>query len=392
MHKDHVHIFYYSLFISLVISLVSGFFSSLFLYSLDWITLFRNQNLFILGGLPLFGFCLGLILYKCPPSINQGIPSLLNKNIKNKNLISPWTSPFIFLSSLGTHLFGGSAGREGVGILMGVGVSQILPKLNNKFSNSQHYLIYFGIAAGFSSIFGTPIGAVVFTFELFKFKEIKNKFLVIMTVFTSFMAYFVGHLLGPSHQSFSVSFDWNKSLLIYIGLIGFISGTGALIYYWGYQNCEKLLHQMLPKIYLRLPIVGIFISLFVFTTQSYSALGIGTDIISQSFLQKMHFSDFGFKCILTILTLSAGFKGGEATPLFFMGSVLSNYILSIFNFNNFALSSSLGMVSLFGAVTATPLASIFIAYELFGLPIGLFSIIPCFLARKLMGKNSIYKI
>lgn len=89
--------------------------------------------------------------------------------------------------------------------------------------------------------------------------------------------------------------------------------------------------------------------------------------------------------------MAIGFKGGEVTPLFFMGATLSNSVSSLFNFNNYALSSSLGMVGLFGAVTATPFASIAMAAELFGWKVGTLSILTCFIVRFIMGSRSVYR-
>lgn len=114
-------------------------------------------------------------------------------------------------------------------------------------------------------------------------------------------------------------------------------------------------------------------------------------MIAQSFEREMSFYDFAMKTLLTIMTLTIGFKGGEVTPLFFMGATLSNWASSLLSFRNYALSSSLGMVAMFGALTATPIASAIMGAELFGWRVGLAALIACLIARFLMRNRSVYR-
>ena len=114
-------------------------------------------------------------------------------------------------------------------------------------------------------------------------------------------------------------------------------------------------------------------------------------MIAESFLREMSYYDFTMKALLTIMTISIGFKGGEVTPLFFMGATFSNWAGSLFNFKNFGFSSSLGMVAMFGAVTGTPFASAIMGVELFGWEVGACSLVSCLLARFLMGNRTMYR-
>ena len=140
---------------------------------------------------------------------------------------------------------------------------------------------------------------------------------------------------------------------------------------------------------MKLLMGGLLVSLLVYFTNSYPYIGIGTDMIARSFVEQMSYHDFAMKCLLTVMTISIGFKGGEVTPLFFMGATFSNSISGLFNLKNFALSSSLGMVGLFGAVTGTPFASAVMGGELFGWKVGLLCLGACYLARLLMVARSV---
>lgn len=377
--------------IALFTGLLSGALASLFLLSLEWVTTFRQEHPGVLWGLPLFGSLFGLILKRIPHHINQGVPYILSELENHKAHVSPLMTPFIFLSSLGTHLFGGSAGREGVGVIMGASAAHLFPRALEDYSELRPYLIYAGIGAGFSSIFGTPLAAVIFAFELYSFKHVKQIPLLLCTAGASFSALVIPHYFGPIHQRFSVTFTYDSELLLYILIGTLAAGVGGNIFYWGIKWYTKLISIVVPKVETKLFVGSLLILALVSLTEGYRYIGIGTDLIAQSFENEMSIDDFALKCSLTIMTLSIGFKGGEVTPLFCMGSTLSNSIAVLFSMKNFGLSSSLGMVSLFGAVSGTPLASAVMGAELFGWQVGLLCLITCVLARRFMGERSIYR-
>lgn len=377
--------------IALLVGSFSGILSSLFLHSLSAVTELRQSYSYLIWGLPVFGFLFGLWIKRIPHHINQGVPYFLSSLDDHQSPISIWMAPFIFVSSLGTHLFGGSAGREGVGVIMGASIARLTPTLGLSSIELRPHLIYAGIAAGFSSIFGTPLTAIIFAFELHQFKDMKKPELMTTTILASFGGWLITHVLGPHHQAFEVNFVLGNDTLYYVLIASISAGLAAHLFYWGLKYYTQIISKLFPQIEWKLFFGGFLISGIVFLTNSYQYVGIGTDVIAKSFETQMMPFDFFMKCLLTIMTISIGFKGGEVTPLFFMGATFSNSIASLLNLKNFSLSSSLGMVSLFGAVTGTPLASGIMAAELFGWKVGVLSIVCCYLARLIMGKHSIYR-
>ena len=377
--------------ISLFVGILSGALSSLFLYSLAQVTSFRQTSPYLIWGLPVFGFFFALLIKKLPHHINQGVSYILDELENEKAHVSPWMVPFIFIGSLGTHLFGGSAGREGVGVIMGASVAHLMPKIRDTYKEMRPFLIYSGIAAGFSSIFGTPLAAIIFSFELHSFKHVRRFELIICTILASFVSLLMPYLLGTSHQHFDVSFTLEGNLFYYVLIASIASGIGGQLFYWGLKGYTNLISSIFPRLELRLLMGGLFVSFLVYFTDSYQYIGIGTDVIARSFVEQMSSHDFVMKCLLTVMTISIGFKGGEVTPLFFMGATFSNSIAGFFNFKNFALSSSLGMVGLFGAVTGTPLASAVMGGELFGWKVGLLCFVTCYLSRLFMNDRSVYR-
>lgn len=377
--------------ISIFVGIISGALSSLFLHTLSSLTSVRQSYPFLIWGLPVFGLLFGLLIKKIPHHVNQGVPYILEELENEHAHVSPWMVPFIFLASLGTHLFGGSAGREGVGVIMGASAAHLMPKIRESYKEMRPFLIYSGIAAGFSSIFGTPLAAILFAFELHAFKHIRRKELVVCTTLASFIALLIPHLFGPTHQHLEVSYLLEGNLLFYVLIAAITSGVGGHLFYWGLKGYTQLISKIFPRIEVKLLMGGLFVSLLVYLTNSYPYIGIGTDVIARSFVEQMSYHDFAMKSLLTIMTISIGFKGGEVTPLFFMGATFSNSISGLLGFKNFALSSSLGMVGLFGAVTGTPIASAVMGGELFGWKVGLLCFVTCCLGRLLMKGRTVYR-
>lgn len=377
--------------IALLVGSFSGILSSLFLHSLSAVTELRQSYSYLIWGLPVFGFLFGQWIKRIPHHINQGVSYFLSNLYDHQSPISIWMAPFIFVSSLGTHLFGGSAGREGVGVIMGASIARLTPALGLSSIELRPHLIYGGIAAGFSSIFGTPLTAIIFAFELHQFKDMKKLELLTTTILASLAGWLMTHILGPDHQAFEVNFVLGEDTLYYLLIASITASLGAHLFYWGMKYYTHFISRLFPKVQWKLFFGGFFISAVVFLSEGHQYIGIGTEMIGRSFITQMMPYDFIMKCLLTIMTLSIGFKGGEVTPLFFMGATLSNSTASLLNLKNFSLSSSLGMLSLFGAVTGTPLASAIMGVELFGWKVGVLSIVSCYLARLIMGKRSIYR-
>ena len=370
---------------------LSGFFSTLFLKSLYYVTDLRVSNPYIILLLPVFGLFLAYLSKNIPLNVDVSIKDIKSHLNQNKVFTSTLVTPFVFLASLGTHLFGGSAGREGVGVIMGASLSSrvgTLFRLDYKISKT--LLLYSGVAAGFSSIFGAPIAAIIFAYEIDRFKRIKERSLFLIVVTSSIVSYYTTRLLNLKHYTPDVSFNISYQIIIYILISGVTCGAGALAYFHAIRLYKKYTLTFFKNVYLRYFFGCVVIVATIFLFNAFDYAGIGTTFINDSFLERRSFYDFLLKFILTTLTLGIGFKGGEVTPLLFMGSTLSNSMLSQFGYSHFALSSALGMFAFFGAATATPLTSTLMALDLFGPELALICLPTCFIARFIMNKESLY--
>jgi H+/Cl- antiporter ClcA len=288
-----------------------------------------------------------------------------------------------------THLFGGSAGREGVAVQVGATVAHWIGKLIKGVDASQFIVI--GMAAGFAGLFQTPIAASFFAMEVLVIGKLRYDALL-PTMIAAFVASNTSAFLGL--EKFSVALDvpitfdiWFALKLIVLGIAFGFSG-------WAFSGSLKwakgFLVKYIPNAVRRIGIVGVILSiLFVLFFQGrYS--GLGTNLISFSFNGgTIEIYDWLLKLIFTVLTVSAGFQGGEVTPLFAIGASLGVILAPVLGIP-VVLAAALGYASVFGSATNTLLAPMLIGGEVFGFNYLPYFLIVCGIAFMCNGNRSIY--
>ncbi len=274
--------------------------------------------------------------------------------------------PFIILSTWITHLFGGSAGREGVAVQIGATISNWFGE-KIKIQNFSKVFLITGMAAGFSGLFQTPIAATFFAVEVLIAGSIHYSSLV-PAIIASFTSSTVSRLMGLEKFSFDLSanISLNFNIILKLIILGIIFGLVGGGFAFCLKYTKNILNNRFKNPLLRIFVLGIVLSVLflIFHMGRYS--GLGTNLIDNSFYNgKIYFYDWILKFILTILTLSIGFQGGEVTPLFSIGASLGVLLAKIFNLP-IEFVASLGYLSIFGSATNTLIAPIFIGAEVFG--------------------------
>jgi H+/Cl- antiporter ClcA len=377
------------LFIALIMSCLGSF----FLFALQWAKETRSHFPYLLFGLPFLGFGVTYMYAKWGKSVEKGTNLIIEEIDQPKKKIDWLMTPFILFSTIGSHLFGASVGREGTAVQMGGAVGDQFSALFSGKPDLRVMLIRCGVAAGFAAVFGTPLAGVIFAFEFDKSYRF-NIYSFIPVVFCSFFAFGTTQQFHPPHTNYefvnfpSFSF-WSFWQCV---LAGACFGLVARLFIELIKFFQKQAERISYAPYRALVGGSIFVLCIclIGLEKGERFLGLGLEHLVFSFHHKIEAYDFMVKLVLTALLIATGFKGGEVTPLFFIGATLGS-ILSFFIPLPMDFLAALGMVAVFGAAANTPITATAIAYELFDIQEFDLLFFCCLAAFICVGKASIYK-
>lgn len=374
-----------------LVGIFSGSASAFFLAALEWVTQFRMQHEWIIWLLPFGGFLVGLSYYYWGESVAKGNNLLLEEYEEPKKVIPFKMAPLVLLGTLLTHLFGGSAGREGTAVQMGGAIADQFTKFFNLDHSERRILIILGISAGFASVFGTPLAGAIFALEVLYFSKINFKS-ILLSFLVAYAAYFTVEFWQIKHTHYSIPIIPELSLnnIIFTLIIGVLSGFAALSFsrsthFWGYIFSKNIKYPPLRPV-----IGGVILAIAIAGLGFTKFSGLGVPVIVDSFSNPNQWYDFLLKILFTGFTLGAGFKGGEVTPLFFVGATLGSALSTVIPMP-IALLAGIGFVAVFSGATHTPIACTVMGMELFGIAPGIFIAIACTIAYFSSGSIGIYK-
>jgi H+/Cl- antiporter ClcA len=386
--------------ISLVVGVLVGSGAAWFLMGLDWATQWRGNNMQIIWLLPIGGLLIGLSYHYYGQSVVKGNNQLLDEIIQPKKIIPLRMAPLVVLGTIATHLFGGSAGREGTAVQMGGAIADQFTKVFKLNKHDRKILLIMGISAGFSAVFGTPLAGAVFGLEVYiigrmRYEAIVPSFLVAVIADRVCIAWQYPMAVTHTHYTQPALLEMTPSTLGFTIFAGILFGFTSLLFSNANHFFAKLFKTKISWPPLRPFIGGIVLAIIIYliglsSIEQSRYIGLGIPIIEESFLSQMNWFDFLAKIALTAFTLGCGFKGGEVTPLFFIGATLGSALSGIIPLP-VALLAAMGFVGVFAGATNTPIACTLMGIELFGAQVGVYLGLSCICAYLFSGHTSIYR-
>jgi H+/Cl- antiporter ClcA len=388
----------------LPVGILSGSASALFLWSLDRVTELQWQHGWLLFLLPVAGAAVGWIYHWIGQSAEGGNNLIIDQIHEPGGGVPSRMAPLILVGTLVTHLFGGSAGREGTAVQMGGSLASAYGRLCRFSAANLRVLLMAGVAAGFGSVFGTPLTGAIFAMEVLVIGRVQYDALIPVLV-ASLVGDVTCSAWGIQHSIYHIGITdlsgghavLEGGLLAKVVLAAAAFGLVSKLFAELTHGLQHALKRALPNGALRAAAGGLVVIGLVYLvgTRDYLGLGVhGPTPASVSLLSAFHAGgatpwSWWWKLLFTAVTLAAGFKGGEVTPLFFIGAALGN-TLAVLLGAPVDLFAGLGFIAVFAGATNTPLACTVMGIELFGSHYTLYFAIACFVAYYFSGHSGIY--
>jgi H+/Cl- antiporter ClcA len=371
--------------------ILSGIAAAIFLILLDLATRYRDSHQELIWLLPLAGFAIGWAYYHHGKDVAGGHNLILDE-IHDPKKVTPFhMAPFILVGTVATHLFGGSAGREGTAVQMGASLSDQLTKFFRIEPEERKILLVCGAGAGFGAAIGAPWAGVIFGMEVISVGRLRL-FALFECFIASFVAFYFTHLLHAPHTHYPFSdlpsFSWGWIPAIVVAGIAF--GLSARLFVKFTHIVENLQGRFVSYPPLKPVIAGIILVALYHLIGTYRYAGLGIPVIQEGLVHQARLADPVLKGIFTAITVGSGFKGGEFIPLVFMGTTLGSALSAILPVPVHLLAA-LGFAAVFGGAANTPIACSIMAVELFGVEVAPFALIACLTSYYFSGHHGIYR-
>ena len=348
-----------------LMGIIGGLLGAVFHHALHFVTHLRGEHPWLIYLLPLAGLASLGIYHVFRLRGNRGTNEIIDA-ILNGDSVNPLIAPVIFAATAITHLFGGSAGREGAALQLGGSVASMLGKALRLNDNERTVLIMSGMSAVFAGLFGTPLTATIFCMEFASVGTIFSPALL-PCYLAAFTASSVSAAQGVHAEvfilneavKFTATANWKILVLsVLVGLLG-------IAMCWLFHNAEHLAAKLLPNAWARIVVGGAIVTVLTLIVGDHRYNGAGMDMALGAVAGEADWYDFLMKMLFTAVTISAGFKGGEIVPTFCVGATFGCLVGGLLGLDP-GFAAALGLVGLFCCATNSPIASIILSMEMFG--------------------------
>ena len=387
--KSYLFAFICWLILGSLLGSLCGVIGYAFAEAIEFGTGMRQEHGWLLYLLPVAGM-LSVLIYKLLRVSDIGTNRVL-ESARSKNKVPILLGPAVFAGTVLSHTFGASAGREGAALQLGGSISSLFCKILKLDEKSKHILTMCGMAALFSALFGTPLGAAVFAIEVISVGYIGSA-AIFPCLISSVSAYLVAHSLGAHAERFTISAvpELNLNVLWKVALIGVAGALVSMLFCKALHLSEHLAKKYLKNEFLRILAGGSLLVLLPIILRTTDYNGGGINIINNVFEKgEVRYEAFALKILFTVITVAAGYKGGEIVPTMFIGATLGGSLAILFGLNP-GFGAAVGIAALFCGVTNCPLGTLVLCVELFTGEGILFFAISAAISFILSGKASLY--
>lgn len=413
MRIEHISIFRQLIKWSVIVipvSIVIGSIVAFFLWILNMAIHYRFGHTYLLYLLPLAGIGIHFLYQSVGKSSEKGNNLIMDEIHQPGGGVPKRMAPIVLFATVVTHLFGGSAGREGTAVQIGGSIAQMFGKWFGLNQRDTGIVLTAGIAAGFGAVFGTPLAGAIFALEVLVIGKMKYDALL-----PCLIAGVIGDITVSAwqvhHTHYHIDFVQDAKtgywlseyipvdlfLLFKIIIASIAFGLASFLFAEMAHRIKNFMLKTFSKKWL-IPLIGglvIILLSFINGKPDYLSLGVdpeypGAITIQSAFHQGGAESwSWLWKTVYTTITLGTGFKGGEVTPLFYIGATLGNVLSELMN-APVSLFAGLGFIAVFAGATNTPLACTLMGIELFGGEYALYYAVACFTAYFFSGHSGIY--
>lgn len=354
---------------SIAVGISVGAVGALFGKALSFATEFRSAHTFMIFLLPIAGLLL-VFLYNITNMKDDKGTNTIILAARGKSEVKFRQAPLIFIATFITHLFGGSAGREGAALQIGGAFVSPLKKLFNLDDKDGSILIMCGMSAGFAALFGTPVASAVFAVEVTIVAAAQYSALV-PCILSGVISCITSQALGSEAESFIVtgipklSAD-NSASLIFVIILGIACALVSVVFCHAIHKTSEIYSKYIGNAYVKIAVGGILVAVLTVLLGTTDYNGAGMDVIKRAFTGDADPMAFLLKIVFTALTLGCGFKGGEIVPTFFVGATFGCTLGGLLGLDP-SFGAAIGLISVFCGVTNCPFASIILSCELFGM-------------------------
>lgn len=376
--------------LSIIIGVIVGGVSTAFAHAMNWVTAFRAAHTWLIYLLPVGGLMIVGLYHVCHYQNDRGTNMVLS-SIHSSEQVPYRMAPLIIISTLISHFFGASVGREGAALQLGGSLASLIGRVFRLDEKDRKLIVMCGMSAAFAALFGTPMAAAIFSLEVIHVGVMYYVALV-PCIFAALAASQFAASMGIHPEAFNIlavpELTLNNFLLVCI--IAIIVALVSIVFCMSLHTTSHYFKEYIKNPYYRILAGSGLIILLTLILQTTDYMGAGISVIEHAIAGEVVPIAFVMKIVMTAIAIGCGFKGGEIVPSFFIGATLGCLLGQLIGFEP-SCAAAIGMIGMFCCVTNCPISSILISFELFGYKAVPLFLIVCAIGYYMSGYYGLYK-